>query len=156
MNALKASRRYVQTIPAGYPFARTLAANLLDEAQGRPEFLARSTILLPTRRACRVLRECFLDISGGKPVLLPRLTPIGDVDEGECEPAATCCLAEPDALDPDAPLRDQMDLDSMDLLNLVIRLNEVLGVEVPERDYPRLDSVSHAVAYLEGALSARG
>ena len=83
MNALKASRRYVQTIPAGYPFARTLAANLLDEAQGRPEFLARSTILLPTRRACRVLRECFLDISGGKPVLLPRLTPIGDVDEGE-------------------------------------------------------------------------
>ncbi|MCA8921144.1 MAG: acyl carrier protein [Planctomycetes bacterium] len=64
--------------------------------------------------------------------------------------------AEPDALDPDAPLRDQMDLDSMDLLNLVIRLNEVLGVEVPERDYPRLDSVSHAVAYLEGALSARG
>ena len=44
----------------------------------------------------------------------------------------------------------------MDLLNLVIRLNEVLGVEVPERDYPRLDSVSHAVAYLEGALSARG
>ena len=83
MNALKASRRYVQTIPAGYPFARTLAANLLDEAQGRPEFLARSTILLPTRRACRVLRECFLDISGGKPILLPRLTPIGDVDEGE-------------------------------------------------------------------------
>lgn len=64
--------------------------------------------------------------------------------------------AEPDALDRDEPLREQMDLDSMDLLNLVIRLNEVLGVEVPERDYPRLDSVANAVAYLEAALQAKG
>lgn len=63
--------------------------------------------------------------------------------------------AEPDALERDEPLRDQMDLDSMDLLNLVIRLNEVLGVEIPERDYPRLDSVANAVAYLEAALQAK-
>ncbi len=76
-------RRNVQTIPAGYPFARTLAQNLLMEAGGSPEALARISVLLPTRRACRVLRDCFLELSGGRPILLPRMTPIGDVDEGE-------------------------------------------------------------------------
>jgi acyl carrier protein len=52
------------------------------------------------------------------------------------------------------PLRDQVDLDSMDLLNLVVRLSETLGVEVPERDYPKLESVDAAVAYLEQALGS--
>ncbi len=83
MNAAGNTRRNVQTIPAGLPFARTLARNLLLEASGSPEALARISVLLPTRRACRVLRDCFLELSGGKPILLPRMTPIGDVDEGE-------------------------------------------------------------------------
>ena len=61
---------------------------------------------------------------------------------------------DPDALDPAQPLRDQLDLDSMDYLNVVIRLSEVLGVEVPEKDYPRLESVDAATAYLEAATSS--
>ncbi len=41
------------------------------------------TVLLPTRRACRALREAFLRQSEGRPLLLPRMAPIGDVDEEE-------------------------------------------------------------------------
>jgi acyl carrier protein len=35
-------------------------------------------------------------------------------------------------------LRDQLDLDSMDVLNFMVALNAALGVEIPEADYPRL------------------
>lgn len=83
MNSTGDLRRTVQTIPAGYPFARTLAQNLMEQAGGKPEALARMTVLLPTRRACRVLRESFLDLGSGAPMLLPRMNPLGDVDEGE-------------------------------------------------------------------------
>ena len=76
------------TIPAYHPFADALAAGLLaraahSSAEGAPEALARMTVLLPTRRACRALREAFLRQSEGRPLLLPRLAPIGDVDEEE-------------------------------------------------------------------------
>lgn len=73
----------VFTIPPTLPFADTLAAGLLARAGGAAEALARMTVLLPTRRACRALREAFLRQSGGRPLLLPRLHPIGDVDEEE-------------------------------------------------------------------------
>lgn len=45
-----------------------------------PLGLTRITLLLPSRRACRTVREAFLRIGAGKPVLLPRLQPMGDVD----------------------------------------------------------------------------
>jgi len=74
---------HVFTIAPTRPFADALAAGLLARAEGSPEALARMTVLLPTRRACRALREAFLRQSGGRPLLLPRLRPIGDVDEEE-------------------------------------------------------------------------
>ena len=40
-------------------------------------------ILLPNRRAVRSLRDAFLRQAGGKSMLLPRIEPIGDVDEDE-------------------------------------------------------------------------
>lgn len=73
----------VYTIPAGVPFAKALAAELLRRADGKPEELCRMRILLPTRRACQILREAFLEISGGKPLLLPVIQPLGDIDEQE-------------------------------------------------------------------------
>lgn len=75
--------RNVYTIPAGAPFLDTLAQGLLDEAGQEPLALARQTILLPTRRACRALREAFLRLSDGRPLLLPRMLPLGEVDEDE-------------------------------------------------------------------------
>ncbi|HEX4868815.1 MAG TPA: acyl carrier protein [Acidimicrobiales bacterium] len=56
-----------------------------------------------------------------------------------------------DDVDPDAPLQEAMDLDSMDFLNLVTALHEQAGIEVPERDYPALGTVSGFVAYVEAA-----
>eukprot|EP01037_Dinobryon_pediforme_P024088 gene24088-25752_t len=45
-----------------------------------PLRLSTATILLPTRRAARALKEVFLARFGGRPVLLPAIRPIGDVD----------------------------------------------------------------------------
>ena len=51
-------------------------------------------------------------------------------------------------LDPGADLREEADLDSVDIQNLVVGLHEALGVDVPETDYEELSSVDGAVAYL--------
>ena len=59
-----------------------------------------------------------------------------------------------DAVDPDAPLQDAMDLDSMDFLNLVTALHEQTGIDVPERDYPSLSTVAGFVAYVVAATAA--
>ena len=72
------------SIPAGVPFVDALAAGVLAQAGAQdPMALSRWTILLPTRRACRSLRDAFLRQGGGRPLLLPRLVPLGDVDEDE-------------------------------------------------------------------------
>ena len=46
------------------------------------------------------------------------------------------------------PLRDQVDLDSMDWLNFLVALHERLHVEIPESDYRRLGTLDQIVAYL--------
>jgi len=51
-------------------------------------------------------------------------------------------------IDPQVPLRDQIDLDSMDWLNVLIGLHERLAVNIPESDYARLVTLNDLVAYL--------
>jgi acyl carrier protein len=48
----------------------------------------------------------------------------------------------------DEPLRDQLDIDSMDFLNFLIALHEAAGVDTPEGDYPRLSTLRSTVEYL--------
>ena len=55
---------------------------------------------------------------------------------------------EPAELDAATPLRDQIDLDSMDYLNFIIGMHEKLKVEIPESDYRRLVSLDDIVNYL--------
>jgi acyl carrier protein len=50
---------------------------------------------------------------------------------------------------PDVPLRDQLDVDSMDFLNFVIGLHKELNVEIPEADYPKLATLNGCVDYLK-------
>ncbi len=57
-------------------------------------------------------------------------------------------------IDPDADLREQIDLDSMDKLNLMIAIHEATGVEIPEADYPKLATLNAAVAYLRDRIKA--
>lgn len=71
------------SIPADRPFVDDLAHGLLARSAGDPVHLAQTRVLLPTRRACRSLREAFLRIGDGRPRLLPRMTPLGDVDEDD-------------------------------------------------------------------------
>ena len=51
-------------------------------------------------------------------------------------------------LRPDKPLRNQVDLDSMDWLNFLIGLHEKLKVEIPEADYARLVTLGDVLDYL--------
>jgi acyl carrier protein len=55
---------------------------------------------------------------------------------------------ETDTIDGTRDLRDQLDIDSMDFLNLVIGVHKALGVEIPEADYPKLITLDGFVAYL--------
>jgi acyl carrier protein len=55
---------------------------------------------------------------------------------------------EEEALDPARPLRDQIDLDSMDWLNVIVALHERLGVDIPESDYAKLTTLEAVVAYI--------
>jgi len=48
----------------------------------------------------------------------------------------------------DEDLREALDLDSMDFLNLVIGLHERLGVDIPEADYPKLLTLEGMVRHL--------
>ena len=73
----------VFSIPPGTSFVDSLAAGVLAEAGDDPLQLADTTILLPTRRACRALRDAFLRQSDGQALLLPRMRPIGDVEPEE-------------------------------------------------------------------------
>lgn len=52
-------------------------------------------------------------------------------------------------LAPNVPIRDQVDIDSMDFLNFVIELDEALHVAVPEADYGALATLDGCVAYFE-------
>ena len=49
---------------------------------------------------------------------------------------------------PAKPLRDQVDLDSMDWLNFLVALNGRLKIEIPEADYRKLGTLDQVVAYL--------
>lgn len=73
----------VFSIPAGAGFADALAAGLMQRAGGDPLALSRMLILVPTRRGGRALREAFLRLSDGRPLLLPRMMPLGDLDADE-------------------------------------------------------------------------
>lgn len=55
---------------------------------------------------------------------------------------------DPAEIDPQEDIREAMDIDSMDVLNLVIALNKRSGIDIPESDYGKLLTIDGAVAYL--------
>ena len=55
-----------------------------------------------------------------------------------------------DALDPDEPFQQEADIDSMDFLNLIEGLHDESGIDIPERDYQRLSTLTDILSYLEG------
>ncbi len=85
----------VENIPPHLPFLDTLAALWLASTGSAP---AEGLILLPTRRAARALAEAFLRAAGGRPLLLPRITALGGIDETPLALAGALLL--PPAVDP--------------------------------------------------------
>ena len=78
----------VFTIPASAPFLPTLIEALTSGKLGfamprDPLALASATLYLPTRRACRLAHDAFLDVLKADAAILPRIVPLGDIDEDE-------------------------------------------------------------------------
>lgn len=57
-------------------------------------------------------------------------------------------------LKPDVRLRDQLQLDSMDFLDIVMELRKRHGIEVPETDYSQLASLDSCAEYLTPKFNA--
>jgi len=66
--------------------------------------------------------------------------------------AAVVPELDPGELRPDRPLRDELDIDSMDFLNFTIGMHKAFGVEIPEQDYRKLATLDACVDYVAAAL----
>src|SRR5216110_11449 len=80
----------VFTIPPSAEFLPTLIRALKDGRliegfpnSADPRALANATLFLPTRRACALARDAFLDVLRTDAAVLPRIVPLGDIDEDE-------------------------------------------------------------------------
>jgi acyl carrier protein len=62
---------------------------------------------------------------------------------------------DPRKIDPNDNLREALDIDSFDFLNVLIGLHQRLGVEIPEGDYGQLTTLSALVRYLSQKLANR-
>ncbi len=60
--------------------------------------------------------------------------------------------ADLEALDPDANVREALDIDSFDHLNFLIGLDEELGVDIPEADYGQLTTLANIMSYLSARV----
>ena len=80
------------------PFLDAIAGQWLRQSGEDPLAVSRGLILLPTRRAARALAEAFLRASGGRPLLLPRITALGALDEAPLTLAGALDL--PPAVEP--------------------------------------------------------
>jgi ATP-dependent helicase/nuclease subunit B len=82
-------------IPAELPFLDALAAGVLDaHRDAPPEALARATILLPTRRSARFLREAFLRVAATQALLLPRMRALAGLSTEDADELALPALLD--------------------------------------------------------------
>ena len=135
------------SVPPSVPFLETLVDTLVDgtlvpgfRPQDDPHLLPSATIYLPTRRSARMLPAIFQKKFGAKPVLLPRIRPVGDADEDVLSLGASADLAP---LPPAIPLTERhLTMTRLvmawkgalrrEVLNL--RLDEPLGVPASTAD----------------------
>ncbi|MDD5586517.1 MAG: double-strand break repair protein AddB [Alphaproteobacteria bacterium] len=140
----------VFTIPPDVSFVEALAEGLWLETGRAPLRLTDMLVLLPTRRAGRHLREAFLRVTNGHAALLPRMQPLGDVDEAELVFTSEADFDVPPAI---APLRRQMLLTRLIVqkdkelpLDQAARLAEALAglldqVQIERKDFSGLQNL---------------
>ncbi len=112
----------IYTINPSLSFLKTLAKGLWEKYE-KDDFLSDIRILLPTRRAGRILQEQFLDISKGAPLILPQISSIGDVDIDELSLTTSMDIHSdiPPAI---SPLRRQLLLSELISKIKILSLNE--------------------------------
>jgi ATP-dependent helicase/nuclease subunit B len=119
------------TIPAGVAFLETLARGLIHRTQDEAELLARTLVLLPTQRAVPALREAFVRVSEGRPLLLPRMAALGDIEQ---EGSLAAILEEIAPLPPAIPLLTRQFL----LAQLIERWQGALPQAIRRHDHALL------------------
>ena len=62
--------------------------------------------------------------------------------------------ADLNSLDPKADLREELDVDSVGILEFATGIQRETGIDVPERDYPRIVHLDDCIEYLTAALTA--
>jgi acyl carrier protein len=83
------------------------------------------------------------------------------VNAGELKQAVIGALTgvapdiEPDSINPAAEFRRQFDFDSMDFLNFVTALHQRFGIDIPEGDYPKLQTLDGCIDYLSRPASGK-
>jgi ATP-dependent helicase/nuclease subunit B len=100
------------TVPPHVPFLDALAHGWLARGDD-PLTVSKGLILLPTRRSARALAEAFLRVRDGRPMLLPRITALGALDEAP--------LALAGALDLPPPVEPMQRLAALSSLILALR-----------------------------------
>tara|TARA_R110002096_G_scaffold309403_4_gene504011 strand:- start:40315 stop:43278 length:2964 start_codon:yes stop_codon:yes gene_type:complete len=117
----------VYNIPAHNSFVDILAAGIMERFGSDPLSLSKVLVLLPNRRAVRSLREAFLRLSDGRPIILPSLQPIGDVDEDDLVMGAGA-LYDDLSLKPAVPPH----IRQMLLMNIIHSWYMKRGEDIPE------------------------
>ena len=96
-----AARLNLFAIPAHRPFLDSLAAGVLARAGEEPEALSRITLLLPTRRAARALRDAFVRAAGDRALLLPRMRALAGLSTEDADELDLPALLDmPPAVEP--------------------------------------------------------
>ncbi|HXX44097.1 MAG TPA: acyl carrier protein [Candidatus Acidoferrales bacterium] len=62
---------------------------------------------------------------------------------------------DPAQIKPNLRLRDQLDIDSMDLLNFVIGVHKEFKIDIPEADYPQLATLDGIIDYVAKAQAQK-
>jgi ATP-dependent helicase/nuclease subunit B len=93
-------------IPLGVPFLPALVKGLIAQTASDPLSLARSVVILPTRRGCLGLQEAFLAATPVGCRILPRIIALADIEEGADLPGYT----PPELLPPAMPTWQRLGL----------------------------------------------
>jgi acyl carrier protein len=63
---------------------------------------------------------------------------------------------DPATIAPGLRLRDQVDLDSVDFLNFLVELHDALGIDVPDADYGKVQTLDQCIDYLATRATPHG
>ena len=131
----------IYTVPPGEPFllalARAILSGDLPSAGGKkpdPLSLPDVTLLLPTRRAARAAQDAFLQASGAKALLMPRVRPISEGEEDLSLLAGLATLGGPGASALDLPLAVTPLERTLTLMQLVQYWRETLAASDPDTE----------------------